>query len=71
MPLTTKYIPVIKLMEDLKVKDITTREERGALIIHGIARSEKDRDLILGKISQVNRDEASDVSPDIIIDSQT
>lgn len=70
MPLRAKYEPVLKLMKDLKVIQIDAREDRGQLIISGIARNSKDRDLILKKISQINRDEATDVNPQILIDEE-
>lgn len=70
MPLTTKYIPVLKLLEELKAWNISSEEIRGQLVIRGTVKSEKDRDLVLRKISQINRDEATDVNPQINVEIQ-
>lgn len=67
MPLRTKYEPVLKLMQELKVTEINVWEERGQLVIEGIAKNSRDRDLILHRISQINRNESTDVKPEITI----
>jgi nucleoid-associated protein YgaU len=71
MPIKDKYLPVLKMMEEMRATEIDAFEERGALRIKGRVESEYVRDLIMEKIISIGGEGSHDVTADIEVEDDS
>lgn len=68
MSLQAKYDSVLKLGEELGVKDGYVNEEEGKLKIGGVAASQFDKDQMWDKIKEIGGSEPADLVADIKVE---
>jgi len=65
MSLQVKYSPVFTLVNELKIQDLTVKEESDRLKISGVVNTQYEKNIIWDKIKEIGGEAYSDIIADI------